>query len=724
MGNNAFLMVVAGLAAALTAGDTFAMARPAQGSPAEIAYRRNIAAGMKTPATSRLFDKVADPETGVVSYILKPGIHSFNQQSLYFTAKSMTDDGRFLVFWASGDEFPPERKGRRLGQRKTKVLIDFMKDELIPIGVCGDIPFLDTATDQMWYMDSEGIHRRDLLIDPGKDILLCPVPPELVSGKGRSTRYGTHITLSPDRRIVFLDTCVDGQDLEGVIDTETGKWTQWARSDFMCNHGQFNPRDPTLAMCAWEMARYKVVSEMTPKELSTAKIGKAGKYLSDILRSRDDVYPRLWLMREGKAWEVTSKITNYATHEYFTEDGKGFYWCSNGVFYHDLATGRQWCIDPLASAHATMTADNRYVISDCSWGGWWRGCGWRVQFWNRETHRGVVVHSKRPAIASKDNQSSLHPDPHPQFVCSDRYVVCTYNGEDRRMNLSVTPVDQLIAITSDPATAPAPKRFRLAFDPSSRTDATYEMEIDVKPLRDRHYVSEPPCPVGDSYTAFSLRAVAGGVERALPFEAVQGTDNRRNVVLRFRIPEQTEEMFCIADAPGRFEYYDSESCANLFGHDAYAPDKAASWTCAAGVRATPHRAGLVFSKEASGGDAIPVASLSADVPADAAGRNFKFELDIRNLGEADWKGGVRLVQVDGAGKDIDDALAGKGQGTAVSPDRRGVYRLTGAFSPRARKVRLELGLAAEGNAPAKVLVCRLNLREATVFPFASEMKPL
>ncbi len=45
------------------------------------------------------------------------------------------------------------------------------------------------------------------------------------------------------------------------------------------------------------------------------------------------------------------------------------YWCSAGVCYHDLATGRQWRINPLTSAHAEMTADNRYIVSDSSWGG-------------------------------------------------------------------------------------------------------------------------------------------------------------------------------------------------------------------------------------------------------------------------------------------------------------------------------------------------------------------
>ena len=57
-----------------------------------------------TPETSPLFVRHVDDGSGVVSYVLRPGLVDHNQQSMYFTHKSMTDDGRFLVFWAAGDE--------------------------------------------------------------------------------------------------------------------------------------------------------------------------------------------------------------------------------------------------------------------------------------------------------------------------------------------------------------------------------------------------------------------------------------------------------------------------------------------------------------------------------------------------------------------------------------------------------------------------------------------
>ena len=54
--------------------------------------------GVHTPETSKLFERRTDPESGVVSYSLVYGAPDDNRQSLYFVTKSMTEDGRFLVF--------------------------------------------------------------------------------------------------------------------------------------------------------------------------------------------------------------------------------------------------------------------------------------------------------------------------------------------------------------------------------------------------------------------------------------------------------------------------------------------------------------------------------------------------------------------------------------------------------------------------------------------------
>ena len=70
--------------------------------------------GVKAPEESSLFEKRVDPVSGVVSYALNYGAPDDNKQSLYFVTKSMTEDGRFLVFQHTvGNElkgFEPRRQ--------------------------------------------------------------------------------------------------------------------------------------------------------------------------------------------------------------------------------------------------------------------------------------------------------------------------------------------------------------------------------------------------------------------------------------------------------------------------------------------------------------------------------------------------------------------------------------------------------------------------------------
>ena len=61
------------------------------------------------------------------------------------------------------------------------------------------------------------------------------------------------------------------------------------------------------------------------------------------------------------------------------------------------------------------------------------------------TLRNILPHL--PAIATEAEPSRLHPDPHPHFVCNDKYIICTAAGSDKNLHLSITPVGQLITLT-------------------------------------------------------------------------------------------------------------------------------------------------------------------------------------------------------------------------------------------------------------------------------------
>ncbi len=375
------------------------------------------------PEKSKLFERRVDPESGVVSFILKPKIHAFNQQSIYFTCKSMSDDGRFLLFHSSPGE---------TGGPKVLSLVDLEKDEISDIIPTGGLPSFDVKANVLYYVDSKNMRicRRDLMVDPMKDVVLCDVPAEL-RPEGGDTRYlVSHLTLSRNHDKAFFDSCVRGRFIHGIVDLATGKYEKWGETPFLANHGQINPVNDRQAMVAWEICW-------------TGEVGARYKKFGS-------VYPRMWVVEPGNRFRHIATVRNYATHEKWSEDGKGIYFCSKGgVWFHEIDTDRQYCVSPIHAVHATMTADNRYVTFDSELEPNYRGCSWRVGFTNRNTGRSVWIHSRRPPLNPRERPSTRHPDPHPTFVSQDRYIVCTINNADGHMDLSLTPVAQLLEMTAE-----------------------------------------------------------------------------------------------------------------------------------------------------------------------------------------------------------------------------------------------------------------------------------
>lgn len=386
------------------------------------------------PEQSQLFTTFTDPESGVVSYVLQYGAPDDNRQSIYFVSKSLTNDGRYLVFWYTEGN---EQKEGGAGPRH-QMLADLWKDKVYDLGLSVMTPFVEVNENYMVYGDrNRGFFRRNFS-RPEEEIKLCDIPAALTE-LGEVTRLASHLTLTRDRKKAFLDAGVrtpEGKDryLQGLLDLETGAWELWGETEWMCNHGQLNPADDSLAMCAWESAW---------EELGQAYQEETGWY------------PRMWLVRKGSKELIPAQTINFASHEIWDDDGKGLSWCGHGwmvdeqcVYHRDLATGEEtvWAALP-GARHNSCSPDNKYVVVDQAPETWWRGCKWRVAFWNRETDKYVWIYSTRDALMPQNNQSRLHPDPHPQFVMNGRYVICTANNADGHMDLFLTPVDQLIELT-------------------------------------------------------------------------------------------------------------------------------------------------------------------------------------------------------------------------------------------------------------------------------------
>ena len=407
--------------------------------------------GVKTPETSSLFVRYVDPESGVVSYLLRPGLIEESHKQLYFTSKSMTEDGRFLIVdtacneYSSFDVRRPDRELKFRGLRHA--VVDLLTEKVYRLyDIPHQLPFLDVDSDELFYARFDAndrsknwLYKRELQKDPTKEVPVCPMPEALTKGAKR-VRYFCHLTLSHDRTYAFLDSRVDDNHVQGALNIRTGEYTKWHEAGLKnIFHGQMNPMRNDIALCCWECVPWTDSKGVVHDEL-----------VNWFKKHPDEPYPRLQLCEPGKLTMIPTQLTKGATHERWDEQGEGFYWCSRGVYYHDLASGRQTKISPVG-AHAFLSTDRRYVVADNPVGGWWRGCGWQVYFHNRTTDRGVFLFTKRPPMCTKKAESRLHPDPHPQFVCGDRYVISTVNHADGHMDYAVTPVAPLVKCTSGEA---------------------------------------------------------------------------------------------------------------------------------------------------------------------------------------------------------------------------------------------------------------------------------
>ena len=420
------------------------------------------------------FEEYTDPSSGVVSYRIKSAALGWdNSQSQYYVTKAMTEDERFIFFMVHANEFRPNYHALATQERSAKIL-DLETRKLYTFyATDGCYPYLDIKTDKIYYCirneeaTAAKFYMRDLLNAPDVEVPLADFPKHLVpQGVDKPIkRVLSHLTLTQDKRKVFIDARIMDTFYQGLLDLYTGEWTEWGRStEVNLTHGQLNPKNDNEALLAidvWDDT--KGVNHPIVKD-PDGEFNGAG------------TYPRMQLMTsDGSRRTIRpSDPWNNATHELWHQDGDHVYWCgstrwtdntytepktSGGVSYggyhiRNIRTGEYECIPVPRATHVNLSEDYKYATfdDDSPYGGYstgfYRGGPWRVWFQNRETGKIVPIYSELPLYAKSTAQPSrIHPDPHPHFVGGDKYIVCTACGQDGNLHWSITPVDQLIAKT-------------------------------------------------------------------------------------------------------------------------------------------------------------------------------------------------------------------------------------------------------------------------------------
>jgi len=381
---------------------------------------------MKTPMTSRLFEKKIDEKSGAPIYILKKRVADY-QQGFYFVNNSMTSDGRYLWFMASTNPIYN-------GTYRNLAFIDFERDEVF---ACYDTiiasasPFVDPDNGTVYYTWGNCVYKREP--DPEKKAkLICTV-----NVKGNISRLCTHLTRTSDKKHFFLDIRAGNHRfIQGLLDIETGEFEEWAQSWYNTNHGQINPKDDTLALCAYDSCL----------DLDTGEKIR-------IPKNAEGIYERLWLVtKDGKRTMLPPK-NNYATHEWWSADGKKVYYCCDnyGIYRLDITNGEHICILECDPWHAFSTRDERYIVWDEKklerYGGkWYRGCPSAVNLLDTKTGKQLVIVSENPENGhTPQNPNNYHIDPHPRFTENEKYIVFTTTVKGG-VDLAVASVKELIGM--------------------------------------------------------------------------------------------------------------------------------------------------------------------------------------------------------------------------------------------------------------------------------------
>ena len=398
------------------------------------------------------FGRFEDPNSGVVSYYLKnEPLGNDNSQSVYFMGCEFTDDERFLMALCSTNE-TRVRNGEATQQR-FNVILDLKHRKVYSFpNKSGGYPWLDPVEDKLYYcvrasdQASAQFFRRDLLVDPSRDIALASYPAAALEPNTSKpiARVLSHITLTSDKQKVFLDswlkkgsgTTRSDYFCWGLLDLYTGEWEEWGRSTVdHVTHGQINPLHDDEALCAidyWDDAQ-GVRHNRTEEPDGTCR--------------------RLQHVKKNYLKTIPPSIDNGATHEGWAPDGDHVYFCNGGINLTNVRTGEKQRLLEVKSKshvwHCHPTRDMSAWTFDDDYPDYYRGCAAKVHFWNAQTGKRVLIYSSPLALNDKENASNLHPDPHPHFVCKDKYVICTMTGKDLNLHVSLTPVDQLKRLTEN-----------------------------------------------------------------------------------------------------------------------------------------------------------------------------------------------------------------------------------------------------------------------------------
>lgn len=363
------------------------------------------------------FEKWKDPESGVVSYILKERIAPI-QQTFYFTNYSVTPNGEYLWFYAA---FPPTRMKflAYVGLNPEKPVIKFFPQA----GFNDASPMVAPDSSGAYYMSGRHLCFIDL---EGKVKIIGSIPDEYINFR-YLFRSSTHLSLSADGEWFLLDGEVGNHTFIALINAHSGEFKLLHEFSYFHNHSIFSPVDPKLFLCPRDHHRDPVTGK------------------------RFEIEFRLWLMDIDQTFyrhlcpELWERHGVDSAHEWWSKDGMVcFVDYDRGVYEVDAHTLEKTHVWKRPVCHAHCNSDRTLYCADQSPYKWGPQQPLEMLFYNRVTGKETKFVSAMPSPTNPEiYYQAYHHHPHPQFSPDDSMIIysTTKNG---MLDVAVTPVEQLL----------------------------------------------------------------------------------------------------------------------------------------------------------------------------------------------------------------------------------------------------------------------------------------
>ena len=166
---------------------------------------------------------------------------------------------------------------------------------------------------------------------------------------------------------------------------------------------------------------------------------------------------RLWLLKSDGSERLYAPLNlERATHEWWSANGDILYYCkyvkrtdglsgNNAITGINLKTGEHKVYAPVPAWHGFSSLNDEFYVYDEN-KQFYRGTASSVGFYNAMTGKQVYIVTQNPPLATSDEPSFYHLDPHPQFVLNDRYVSYTI-AVAGQPEVALAPTEQLLKLT-------------------------------------------------------------------------------------------------------------------------------------------------------------------------------------------------------------------------------------------------------------------------------------